>query len=470
MISISRRGPTHVVWVFLAITAAVPPLSAQAAAPDLAEARSAMAAGIAAANSGNLDQARVAFERAVTLAPNVSATHAALGSVLLSQNQTAGALRELNRAHGLDPGDVSIDLNLGRAEVEAGGFMDAVPLFRAALESSPPPVLSEEESLAYAKALAGTGDLTSADSALRNALGSAPDSARLNDALGTLLAQGGQLDQALPFFRHAIANDPAFARAQYHLGAALLASDQPQEALAPLEAAAISAPNSFDIELQLGLALSGLHKDTEALSHLRKAAELRTSTTPPAPTYSLALALQASGDPKAALPLFEIALTDASVANSSALINDALAHVQTGDATGALPLYNRALKAGPDSAILREDFGVAYLQQADLGHAIEQFKLGLALEPENAHLHYDLGLALKLKDDLSAAIPEFERSAQLDPTLPDPAEISPSRCPASAGHDSSACERRCLGAARQRAQGFRRFQRGDRSPAACHYF
>ena len=131
--------------------------------------------------------------------------------------------------------------------------------------------------------------------------------------------------------------------------------------------------------------------------------------------------MQASGDPKSALPLFELALTDASVANSSALINDALAHVQTGDATGALPLYNRALKAGPDSAILREDFGVAYLQQADLVHAIEQFKMGLALEPENAHLHYDLGLALKLKDDLPAAIPEFERSAQLDSTLPDPA-------------------------------------------------
>jgi tetratricopeptide (TPR) repeat protein len=421
MILSSTRGPAYALWVFLAIVAAVPPLSAQKASPDLNEARSAMAAGIAAANSGNLDQARIAFERAVKLAPNVSATHAALGSVLLSQKEMTAALQELTRAHGLDPGDVSIDLNLARAEAESGGFDGAVPLFRAALASSPPAVLSEDESLAYAKALAGTGDFTSAETALRNALVTAPDSARLNDALGTLLAQGGQLDQALPFFRHAIADDPTFARAQYHLGAALVASDQPQEALAPLEAAATATPNSFDVELQLGLALSALNKDIEALSHLRRAAELRASTTPPAPTYSLAMALQASGDPKSALPLFELALSDGSFASSSALINDALAHVQTGDATGALPLYNRALKAGPDSAILREDFGVAYLQQADLGHAIEQFKMGLALEPENSHLHYDLGLALKLKDDLPAAIPEFERSAQLDPTLPDPA-------------------------------------------------
>jgi protein O-GlcNAc transferase len=423
MISTPTHGLRHVLCVLLTIMATGPwrPLSAQKVSPDLNQARSAMAAGIAAANSGNLDQARLAFERAVKLAPNVSATHAALGSVLLSQNQTAAALQELTRAHGLDPGDVSIDLNLARAEVETGGFEGAVPLFRAALASSPPPVLSEDESLSYAKALAGTGDLTSAENTLRNALTSAPNSAQLNDALGTLLAQGGQLDQALPLFRHAIADDPAFARAQYHLGAALLAGGQPQDALAPLQAAAISTPNSFDVELQLGLALSSIHNDPEALTHLRRAAELRTSTTPLAAVYSLALALQATGDPKSALPLFELALTDSSVANSSALINDALAHVQTGDATGALPLYNRALKSGPDSAVLREDFGVAYLQQADLVHAIEQFKMGLALEPENAHLHYDLGLALKLKDDLPAAIPEFERSAQLDPTLPDPA-------------------------------------------------
>jgi protein O-GlcNAc transferase len=421
MISISTQGPAHVLWVFLAIVATGPPLSAQKASSDLNEARSAMAAGIAAANSGNLDQARLAFERAVKLAPNVSATHAALGSVLLSQNQLTAALQELTRAHALDPGDVSTDLNLARAEADTGGFVDAAALFRAALAGSPPPVLSEDESLAYAKALTGTGDLTSADTTLRNALTTSPDSPRLNDALGTLLAQGDQLDQALPFFRHALADDPTFARAQYHLGAALVASGQPQDALAPLEAAATATPNSFDVELQLGLALSALHKDTEALSHLRHAAELRASTTPAAPIYSLALALQASGDPKSALPLFELALSDASVANSSALINDALAHVQNGDATGALPLYNRALTTGPDTAILREDFGVAYLQQADLVHAIEQFKTGLALEPENAHLHYDLGLALKLKDDLPDAIPEFERAAQLDPTLPDPA-------------------------------------------------
>jgi tetratricopeptide (TPR) repeat protein len=248
-----------------------------------------------------------------------------------------------------------------------------------------------------------------------------PDSATLNDALGTLLAQAGQLDQALPLFQRAVASDSAFAPAQYHLGVALLAVDRAPEALGPLQLAASASPDRFDYALQLGRALSALHRDAEALSALHHAMGLRSASTPANSVYALALALQASGDALSARTLFEIALKDPAVADSSALINDALSHVQTGDASGALPLYARALQLGPDTPVLREDYGVAYLQQSNLDQAIEQFRAGIALQPENAHLHYDLGLALKLKDDLTAAVTEFERSAQLDPNLPDPA-------------------------------------------------
>jgi protein O-GlcNAc transferase len=380
-----------------------------------------MSDGVNAANHGDLDAAKQDFARAVTLAPQVAAAHGALGAIQLSQNDIYAALRELDLAHALDPADGSIDLNLARAQVEVGHFDTAVSLFHDALNATPPPTLSDDESLAYATALSATGDSATAEITLRSALSRAPDSAPLNDALGTLLAQSEHLDQALPFFQHAIATDPSFSRAQYHLGVALLALNRPQDALALLQQAASATPNNFDVELQLGRTLSALHQDADALSHLHRAAELRAATTKATSLYALALALQASGDPRSALPLIDAALADPSIADSSALINDALAHVQTGDATGALPLYARALQMGPDTATLREDFGVAYLQQSDLNHAIEQFRAGLSLEKDNAHLHYDLGLALKLKDDLTAAVPEFERSAQLDPSLPDPA-------------------------------------------------
>jgi tetratricopeptide (TPR) repeat protein len=398
------------------------PLVAQQAASsaDFTAARSAMTAGIAATALGNLNEAKRDFARAVSLAPKISATHAALGSVELAQNDVSAALKELTLAHKLDPKDSSIDLNLARADVAVNHFYDAVSLFRDALAASPAPVLSDDESLAYASALAATQQPTAAEAILRSALSRTPDSAPLNDALGSLLAHAGSLDQALPFFQHAVAADSTSVQSQYHLGTALLALNRAQDALVPLQLALAATPNSFDVELQLGCTLSALHQDKDALIHLRHAVELQTSNISPSAVYALAVALQASGDPKSSLPLFQSVLSSPSMVDSSALINEALAHVQTGDATGSLPLYARALSLGPDTATLREDFGVAFLQQSDLSHAIEQFRSGLALEPNNAHLHYDLALALKLKDDLAAAIPEFERSAQLDPELPDP--------------------------------------------------
>jgi tetratricopeptide (TPR) repeat protein len=323
------------------------------------------------------------------------------------------------------PGSAADTLEQARKEAALGHNTEAVSLFSQA-ETGMHAVLSAEDALTYATVLSASGDGARAEKEIGDALVRNPASAPLNDASGALMAQGGHIDEALNLFRKAVLADPEYARAQYHLGVALLSLNDPADALAPLEAAAASTPDDFDVQLQLGRAFSALQQDSDGLDHLHRAVSLRTNNTAPQATYALALALQASGDSKAALPLFESALADPRMADTaqadnSILINDALAHVQTGDAAGALPLYARALAQGPDTATLREDFGVAFLQQSDLNHAMEEFRAGLAMDPENAHLHYDLALALKLKDDLADAIPEFKRSAALDPTLPDPA-------------------------------------------------
>jgi tetratricopeptide (TPR) repeat protein len=398
---------------------------AQQGSAKLEQAKAAMATGIAAAQKGDLAAAQADFARAVSLAPQVSATHAALGSVLLEEGQLERAWNELTAAHALAPNDVGNDLNLGRADVARRDFHAALTLFQQAIAVSPTVQLSSTEAIAYATALSATGDSATAQATLNTALATEPGSAQLHDALGTLFAQQADLAQALPHFQQAVALDPAYAMAQYHLGTALLAMNQPGEAAAPLQLAANADPNSFDFHLQLGRAFSATNRDEDALKQLHRAAELSEPITNVQSLYALALALQASGDAAAALPLFVRATQDPRAWKpsdySSALINVALAHVQTGDAKGAVPLYEQALAVGPDTPTLREDYGAAYLQQQELDHAITQFQAGLALDASNAHLHYDLGLALKLKDDLAAAVPEFERAATLDPSLPDPA-------------------------------------------------
>jgi protein O-GlcNAc transferase len=393
---------------------------AQTTPSSIAAARSAMAAGVTAANAGNLAEAKRQFARAVALAPKIPEGHAALGSVLLSLGEFNAAVDELDRAHKLAPANATIDLNLANAEVSVGRYADAVKLFREALASDARPSFTPQDSIAFATALAATGDSTGAEATLRVTAAATPDSSELHDAFGVMLAKRGAMDAALQQFQQAVALNPSLIQAQNHLGVALLALNRPEDAIGPLQLAATADPKSFDTQLQLGRALSSLHRDAEALNALHHATQLRTSATSPDALYALALALQASGDAPAALTMFDAA-TSSGTPTGAALTNYALARVQTGDAKGALPLYARALAMGPDSTTLREDYGVAYLQQSDLDHAIEQFRAGLQLDPDDAHLHYDLGLALKLKDNLAAAVPEFERAAELDATLPDPA-------------------------------------------------
>lgn len=311
-------------------------------------------------------------------------------------------------------------LQQARRQVQLNHFAEARVLYARALAAPHAPRLSPPDALNYATALAATGDPAAAHQQLIKALEHDPHSSILNDAEGTLLAGSGDVEHAFPFFRAAVQFDARNARALFHLGTALLAMHDPAAAQPVLEQAVTLMPNDFEAQLQFGRVLSVAHDDTNALVHLHRALALRPTGTPPRADYALALALQASGDAKSARPLFDEAMKSPQVADSSALTNTALSHMQTGDAPGAIALYQRALAVGPDNATLREDFGAAYLQQADLNDAIAQFRAGLALEPDGAHLHYDLGLALKLKDDLTASVPEFQRAAELDPTLPDP--------------------------------------------------
>ena len=406
-----------------AVSLAPPTFSAQT--QDLATAKSLMQQGLTAARQGDLPRARAAFTHVVKLAPQVAAGHAALGSVLLSLHEFEASARELTTAHRIAANDLAVDLNLARAQAGLGNNDQAVALFRECLSAPTPPSLSPEETVAFATALASTGEASAANELLAHAVDAAPDSARLNDALGTLLAGMGQMERAIPLFQRAVTIDPAFGQAQYHLSVALLALGQTQQSLAPAELAVDATPASFERQLQLGRVLSAMHRDNEALEHLHRAAGLAQAKPSPDALYALALALQASGDASGSLRFFaavtSVGPADRGFDRTAALTNQALAHVQTGDAEGALPLYAQALALGPDSATLRENFGAAYLQKANLTHALEQFQAGLSLEPENAQLHYDLGLAYKLKDDLASAVPEFERAATLDPALPDPA-------------------------------------------------
>ncbi len=398
-----------------------PPVSAQstarvAARVDGAALTRLFQQGSSAFSRGDLTGAHTAFARLITLAPRVAAGHAAYGSVLVAQGNLHEATKELTLARQLDPHELQPTITLAVARSRLGEYDAAVALFRS-LPAGTDASFQPPETLAYATALAGTGDRAGAVVLLQETLGKPGVTADLWDALGALQAQAGEYGTAYTSFTKALSLDASLPSAHAHLGSVLMIQNQPEEALLQLRQAQQLGDTEPAVQLELGRALTATGHDAEAILLLRGAVAARPDSLDG--QYALALALEAGGQAAEAIPLFAKVVA-ARPTDSAALTNYGLALVHSGDAKGALALYARAAALDGKSASLHEDTGAAYLQLNDIEHALAQFHEALRIDPESAQLHYDLGLAYKLKDDLGSAVPELQHAEALDPKLPDP--------------------------------------------------
>ena len=84
-----------------------------------------------------LDDARRDAERAIALDPRLSEAHAALGNVLISLNDPAGAIAALTRAVKLRPGNAEARMLLGRVLLDNGQINNAITELIAAVAADP---------------------------------------------------------------------------------------------------------------------------------------------------------------------------------------------------------------------------------------------------------------------------------------------------------------------------------------------
>src|SRR5260370_8583308 len=193
------------------------------------EAQAAYQAGTAAAANNDLKTAEAQFETVVRLVPQIEEGHSALGTVLLRLGRLPQAIKELEQAHRLKPGDVSVETYLALAYEQTGAYKKAIVLFKevevVAHEkpaSVPSHVLPWYVLSAYARSLAATGHLPPPIARIKVAVVESPQSAELGDALGSLYAQQRSWPSAVSEFQEALRLNPRFAAAHLHLGVALL--------------------------------------------------------------------------------------------------------------------------------------------------------------------------------------------------------------------------------------------------------
>lgn len=172
-----------------------------------------------------------------------------MGLIRLHQGRLPDAAALLANAHAAVPGDASIALNLGRAQM-------------------------------------GLGQNGPAETAMRQALTAQPGWPEAQFELGLLLHRTGRLEEAESQFRAVLAAMPALVHARLALGAVLTDQGRPAESEALLRAAldqTTDANLKAQIQLQLAAALLRQRKDQAALA----AAESAKTLQPAAPRIDL---------------------------------------------------------------------------------------------------------------------------------------------------------------------------------------
>jgi Flp pilus assembly protein TadD len=86
-----------------------------------------------------------------------------------------------------------------------------------------------------------------------------------------------------------------------------------------------------------------------------------------------------------------------------------------GNAAGAIPLFEQAWKAQPDSALAANELGVAYMTNSDASNAEQHFKKALELDPKYTDARYNLASVQAAEGQWQAAADGFKQALTEDP-------------------------------------------------------
>jgi tetratricopeptide (TPR) repeat protein len=100
---------------------------------------------------------------------------------------------------------------------------------------------------------------------------------------------------------------------------------------------------------------------------------------------------------------------------AEAMLRQGIAKQKSGDLSGALVEYNRALALRRTATALNNR-GCALLEAGEIEQALTDLREAIALDPDSATAHCSLAEGLARAGDHSAALASLKRAAALDPS------------------------------------------------------
>jgi Flp pilus assembly protein TadD len=226
--------------------------------------------GVSYSQLGRFQEAQPYFEKAVELAPQSAQARNNLGANLLALEKPAEAAAQFRLIVAAEPGNLSAWVNLANSELRLDNFAAALAALERARKLAPDD-LQVQLALVEANLKAGHREQALG---LARTLGAGGRDARLQLALGVLLARNGQGPEAAGFLGRAVSLEPAATPHLLELARESLdAADYPA-ALALLEAVRNRQQDSSAWHEMTGYAQAKLGNHDAALEHLQKAVQL----------------------------------------------------------------------------------------------------------------------------------------------------------------------------------------------------
>lgn len=371
-------------------------------------------------NHGTAEDLRAAadlFARADRIEPDAEIARALTVIALRRGDATAAAAHyqtyaERAAAGGdTSAGDARARAELGAALLESGLLKEAEAESAVAARLDPS---SADTAVQLARIQLARKDIRGSGRTLEGAVARGVESAALYALLAEVYQQAGHPENAIPAMRLAIQRDPQSEKYRFAYGVLLTNAYAPAAAVIRLEEALKDFPNSPRLWFALGLAHFKQGKDLDAALAFGRAAALDPKF---APAYAyLGLLSVRKGALAEAEALYEKALqADSQLAVLHHLLAEALLQQSDADAARVESHLKRAAQLDPTFVTPRLSLAKLYIRVERWGDAVAELEKVTVLDPESADAYYQLGRAyarLKRTAESQAAIATFRRLSE----------------------------------------------------------
>lgn len=346
------------------------------------------------ARDGVSDEAVAVFSRAVEMAPKLKEAQKGLAGALLQQQRFEEALEHLEAALDIDPGDLSVRLQLARILILFDQPIQAVAELEKVLAAAPrrPEVL-----LNYGQALALIGRWAEARATLEKLLEQpATDSVRAlaHKELAGLSRAEGQEDRVLEQLQLAADLAPEMAAVMLELAQALGVAGRYGEAVSTYDTVLMSDPQNEEARLGQARALAAGGEIERAQAQLESILTARPDAVEAA--VDLAAIEARQGDFDAAIARLEGLLASADDDNSRAILNFEIGGLKqlAGDDEAALQYYEAAIEQAPALRDAQFNRAVSLGRLGRQAEAEDQLRQVLEIDPQDERSYLALAQAL----------------------------------------------------------------------------